>query len=189
MTGLGRVLRILFAIIVMLFGLAWLAPKVASGGPPSDHPESIVTALYDDASSWNILRWGAPRAPFGSYPFDQGMMSSDLAHKWRVAETSAREREVPKFPWDAVTMSPGTRIKSYELIFLDHSPRRVVIAATFTTPSMTEGQKQTVEYEFTRLPKSKTWRLQDIRSTRNGEPWIFSRALADYPIGAPSSAH
>jgi hypothetical protein len=181
-------LRILFAIIVMLlFGLAWLAPKGASGGPPSGHPEAIITALYDDASSWRILRWGAPRAPFGSYPYDQGMMSSGLAHKWRVAETSAQARGVPTFPWDAVTMSPGTRIKSYELRFLDHSPRRVVVAATFTSGSTADGQKQTVQYEFTRRPKSKRWVLQDIRSTRNGEPWIFSRALADYP--PPSNTH
>jgi hypothetical protein len=162
----------LFAIVLacaVCVGLA--APALAA-----DDPAGILTAIYARAAKGKGDGGGgfvtATKAAKAKY------LSKGLVALWAKADAHTPKGDVGPVDFDPVTNSQEPDVKSFKLATETSDADRVTIAVTIAgTTAREKPADAVVRYSF--LREANVWKIDDISSASDGEPWSLRGMLAE----------
>ena len=151
---------------------------VARAAPPAaDDPLAIVNAIYARAAKGKGDRGGAfiieNKTAKAKY------LSKSLVDLWAKADAHTPKGDVGPVDFDPVTNSQEPDVKSFKVVGEKLDPDKAVIAVTLTgrAAKPPKPADRTVRFDFVR--DAGLWKIDDIRSASDGEPWSIRAMLSD----------
>jgi hypothetical protein len=150
----------------------------AEPAAPND-PVAIVTAIYTRAAKGNGDGGGAfvieSKAAKARY------LSKSLVALWAKADAHTLKGDVGPVDFDPVTNSQDPDLKSFKVDAekqeADKALIAVTIAGSYARPSTSKPSDQIIRYDFVR--EAGGWKIDDIKSTADGEPWSVRNSLTE----------
>src|SRR6266404_1452480 len=156
--------------------LATAVAQSALAAPPApDDPAGIITAIYTRAAKGKGDGGGAfiieNKAAKAKY------LSRSLADLWAKADAHTPKGDVGPVDFDPVTNSQEPDVKSFKAVAEKLEPEKAVIAVTLTgrAAKPPKPADRTVRFDFVR--DAGRWKIDDIRSASDGEPWSIRGIL------------
>ncbi|MDB6166296.1 MAG: hypothetical protein JWQ83_1436 [Lacunisphaera sp.] len=156
--------------------LAGAAASVARAAPPAaDDPLAIVNAIYARAAKGKGDGGGAfiieNKAAKAKY------LSKSLVDLWAKADARTPKGDVGPVDFDPVTNSQEPDVKSFKAVAEKLEPDKAIIAVTVTgrAAKRPKPADRMVRFDFVR--DAGLWKIDDIRSTSDGEPWSIRAML------------
>lgn len=142
---------------------------------PAD-PAAIVTAIYTRAAKGKGDGGGAfiieNKAAKAKY------LSKSLVALWAKADAHTPKGDVGPVDFDPVTNSQEPDVKSFRVAPEKQEADKATLAVTIegrNTPAR-KAADRTIRYEFVR--DGTEWKIDDIKSASDGEPWSIRAMLA-----------
>jgi hypothetical protein len=149
----------------------------AFAAPPSPaDPTGIVTAIYTRAAKANGDGGGAfiieNKAAKAKY------LSKSLMELWAKADAHTPKGDVGPVDFDPVTNSQEPDVKSFKVATEKQEADKATLAITIEGRSAParKAADRTIRYEFVR--EGAGWKIDDIKSASDGEPWSIRAMLA-----------
>jgi Protein of unknown function (DUF3828) len=160
---------------VGLFAVA--ASRSALAAPPAaNDPLAIVNAIYARAAKGKGDSGGA--FIIESQPAKAKYLSKSLVELWAKADAHTPKGDVGPVDFDPVTNSQEPDVKSFKAVAEKLDADKATIAVTITgrnTPRAKPADR-ILRYDFVR--DAGQWKIDDIRSASDGEPWSIREMLA-----------
>jgi hypothetical protein len=169
--------RVLILLTAAALSVATGSTVARAAPPAADDPLAIVTAIYTRAAKGKGDGGGAfiieNKAAKAKY------LSKSLADLWAKADAHTPKGDVGPVDFDPVTNSQEPDVKSFKAA-AEKLERETAIIAVTLTGRATKPPKpadRTVRFDFVR--DAGLWKIDDIRSASDGEPWSIRAMLTD----------
>ena len=163
--------------LILLTAAALSAAAVSTGASAADDPLAIVNAIYARAAKGKGDGGGAfvieNKAAKARY------LSKSLVDLWAKADAHTPKGDVGPVDFDPVTNSQEPDVKSFKPVAEKLEPDKAVIAVTLTgrAAKPPKPADRTVRFDFVR--DAGLWKIDDIRSASDGDPWSIRAMLSD----------
>ena len=163
--------------LILLTAAALSAAAVSTGASAADDPLAIVNAIYARAAKGKGDGGGAfvieNKAAKARY------LSKSLVDLWAKADAHTPKGDVGPVDFDPVTNSQEPDVKSFKVVGEKLDPDKAVIAVTLTgrAAKPPKPADRTVRFDFVR--DAGLWKIDDIRSASDGDPWSIRAMLSD----------
>jgi hypothetical protein len=153
-----------------------LAAALPHASLAAEDPTGIVTAIYTRAAKGKgdggggfVIENKAAKAKY---------LSKSLVALWAKADARTPKGDVGPVDFDPVTNSQDPDVKSFKVVAEKQEADKATIAVTIDAHHgpRPKPADQTMRYDFVR--EAGLWKIDDIRSTADGEPWSIRGMLA-----------
>jgi hypothetical protein len=159
-----------------LLAAALSQPALAAPPPSPADPAGIVTAIYTRAAKGKGDGGGAfiieNKAAKAKY------LSKSLVALWAKADAHTPKGDVGPIDFDPVTNSQEPDVKSFKVATEKQEGDKATVAVTIEgrNEPARKAADRTIHYELVR--KDAEWKIDDIKSASDGEPWSIRTMLA-----------
>ena len=166
---------ILLAAAGLLLLAGAVSPDARAAPPVGDDPLAIVNAIYARAAKGKGDGGGAfiieNKAAKAKY------LSRSLADLWAKADAHTPKGDVGPVDFDPVTNSQEPDVKSFKAVAEKREPEKATVAVSLTGRSAKPPKPadRTVRFDFVR--DAGQWKIDDIRSASDGDPWSIRSML------------